>query len=180
MKISIWTVAALAALATLPASANAAFCKLRILADIPAGDQHGAIRKGDSDQEASYFTREPGYPLGVFGEEGGSLVPRYIRIHGKVVEAARPANCTILKNGELSFIDPHDRNIDQVESKIENRLGSDVKDFPDLARYEQGNIAYMYAHKPDGKCARLVDYALTGNRNAIRILNSYPPYCQSK
>ena len=167
----------LAATALLPLSATAATCTVRVLVDIPAdnssGDpyrDHGAFHKGATD-EAQY------YQHGSFGAEGGDIVPRYIRIHGKVVEAARLTDCVILKNGELSPIDPHSRAMDLVETRIYRRIQGDADHFPNIVNAQSGTIAYIYAHQPDGPCARLVDRALAGDRHAIVDLNSIPTYC---
>jgi hypothetical protein len=175
MKLSL--IEALALIALLPSSAAAATCTVRVLVDIPADNSsgnpyrdHEAFRRGATD-EAQY------YEHGSFGAEGGDIVPRYIRIRGKVVEAARLSDCVILKNGQLSPIDPHTRAIDLVEDRIYKRIQGDADKFPDVGNAQSGTIAYIYARQPDGPCARLVDQALAGDRRAVATLNSIPAYC---
>jgi hypothetical protein len=142
-------------------------------ADATTGDpyrDHRAFRKGDTD-EAQYYAH------GAFGAEGGDVVPRYVRVHGKVVEAARLTDCTILNNGELSPIDPHRRALGLVETLIYKRIQSDAVDFPNIENAQAGTIAFIYAREPDGLCARLVDRALAGDRRSIATLNLLPAYC---
>lgn len=161
----------------LPIHAIAATCTYRVLVDIPEDYRsddpyrnHGAFRRGATDL-AQYYLH------GSFGAEGGDIVPRYIRIHGKVVEASRLTDCVILKSGELSPIDPHSRAISSVEDRIYKRIQGDAVHYPNIANAQAGNIAYSYARNPDGPCARLVDHAFAGDRRAIITLNSVPAYC---
>jgi hypothetical protein len=42
------------------------------------------------------------------------------------------------------------------------------------------NIAQYYTKKPDSRCGKLAKQALEGNPDAIRLLVSFPDYCQWK
>jgi hypothetical protein len=176
--------ATMSLIAAAPASA-ADICKAIALLDVPAIDAPDSIlKRGEYDLAITQYRINKKTGLTSFCSHGGSCYPTHVVQNGVKVEALRLTNCKVGKRDDWNDPDEIFYGLDVLKSGItdtelkEDDLDNKLIDLG-LCNACASNVAYLYIHQPQSRCAALTRQALGGDAQALETLKQFPDYCSA-
>ena len=167
-------------------SASAAdICKAIALRDVPALEApESVLKRGEYDTAITQYRVNKKTGLTSFCSHGGYCYPTHIVENGAKVEALRLTNCKIGKRDEWNdpeeifySVDVLRSALTETELKIEE-LDNKLLDLG-LCSACASNVAYLYIHQPQSRCAALTRKVLGGDAQALEDLKQDPDYCRA-
>jgi hypothetical protein len=175
-------VATMSLLLGAPASA-ADICMAIALRDVPAIEAPDSILKhGEYDRAITQYRVNKKTGLTSFCSHGGYCYPTHIVENGVKVEALHLTNCKIGKRDDWDDPDEIFYNMDVLKSGLTDtdlkidELDNKLLDLG-LCSACAANVAHLYVHEPQSRCAALTRSALGGDAQALETLKAFPDYC---
>jgi len=159
-------------------------CEAVALRDVPAmEDPTSILSRGEHDPAVTQYRVNKKTGVTSFCSHGGYCCPTHLTVKGHKVEALRLTNCKIGKRYDDKN-DPDEIMYDVDVYRSKN--SADTLRYDDLDNKLLGtglcsacasNAADYYLHKPNSRCAQLVNQAIEGNPIATKRPVDFPGYC---
>jgi hypothetical protein len=159
-------------------------CTAIAVRDVPAlEDSTSVIKKGGLDDSITEYRVNKRTGQTSFCSHGGYCYPTRIQVGGDLLETLRLTNCRVVEK-QPAFTD--DEFLVYEVEPIRTKVSPALLRYDDLDnRFLQlglcsacaDNVTQFYMNQPASRCASLARAALEGNPDALRTLQSDPPYC---